>query len=314
MILISRHEFDAIPSSCRGGAVTVGNFDGVHLGHQHLIAELSRQAVAVGGPAVVVTFDPHPLRVLAPERFEPVLTTTADRAELLRSYGVNCVVALRTNHGMLQVTAEDFFRQLLRDGFGAKAIVEGFNFRFGRERRGDNTLLASLCGSAGMQFAVVPPFELGGIVVSSSLVRMALLQQGDVAKASRYLGRPYRIHGLVVAGARRGRTIGCPTANLDQVESLVPGNGVYAGQATVNGRTYPAAVNIGPNPTFGEVLRKVEAHLIGFSGDIYGQRLTLSFIDRLRDTRPFARVDELQQQLRDDVTATLRILSSPPGG
>jgi riboflavin kinase/FMN adenylyltransferase len=288
------------PAAAREGAVAVGNFDGVHLGHLALLAELRRLAGAVGGPAVVVTFDPHPLQLLAPESFQPPLTTLADRVGLLRRHGADAVLPLRTTPELLRLSAEEFFDRVLRGQLRARAVVEGFNFRFGRGRAGDVELLRGLCAAAGLAFAVAEPFRLDGETVSSSRVRAALTE-GRVEAAARLLGRPYRLRGTVGVGQRRGRTIGFPTANLERPETLVPGDGVYAVRARVGEAAWPGAANVGPNPTFGEQARKLEVHLIGFDGDLYGRPLAVDFLARLRDTRPFAGPAQLAEQLRVDV-------------
>jgi riboflavin kinase/FMN adenylyltransferase len=291
---------EPLPGPCRGGAVTVGNFDGVHRGHQHLIAHLREHARALSGPAVALTFDPHPLLLLRPEQFQPVLTTLADRAELLRAAGADCVGVLRTTPDLLRLGARDFFDRVLRAQAGAAAAVPGFNFAFGRDREGTVEMLASLCREAALGFTVAPPLLLEGRPVSSSRVRGELVR-GDIRQARLLLGRPYRLRGTVEAGRRRGQTLGFPTANLGRPQTLVPGDGVYAARAEVAGSAWPAAANVGPNPTFGEQARKVEVHLIGFRGDLYGRELAVDFLDRLRDVRPFTGPAELVEQLRQDV-------------
>jgi riboflavin kinase/FMN adenylyltransferase len=288
------------PADCCGGAVSVGNFDGVHRGHVALLEELRRQAVAVGGPGVVLTFDPHPLQLLRPNGFPPPLTTMAERARLLRAHGADRVVVLRTTHDLLRLTAEEFFARVVRGHFDARAMVEGTNFGFGRGRGGNVETLAELCRRDGVSLVVVPPLNLDGQPVSSSRVRSAL-QGGAVRDAAECLGRPYRLTGTVGTGQRRGATLGFPTANLERMETLIPGNGVYAVRVFHEAATWPGAANVGPNPTFGEDARKVEVHLIGFQGDLYGRELSVDFLDRLRDTRPFGSVGELVAQLRADV-------------
>lgn len=306
-IVTLNHE-EPLPDSCRHGALTIGNFDGVHLGHAALLAEARQQAQAVGGPAVALTFDPHPLRLLRPDVFQPLLTTPADRAALLLRAGADHVVIQRTTPAFLQQRARDFFDGVVKTGFAARALVEGDNFGFGRHREGDVEMLRTLCREAGIPLSIVPPREVNGRRVSSSRVRTAL-ERGDVADAAALCGRPYRLSGTVGAGAQRGRTLGFPTANLEHIETLVPGDGVYAVRAWVAGRPWPGAANIGPNPTFAEQARKVEVHLIGFNGDLYGQALPVDFVARLRDTRPFAGVDELTKQLHLDVAAAQRLVS-----
>ncbi len=298
---------DPLPAACRGGAVSVGNFDGVHRGHQAILAQLKRQAQ--GGPAVVLTFDPHPLQILRPEQFQPVLTTIGQRAELFHRYGADQVIVLPTSAALLHLTAGEFFDQVLRQRLDARTIVEGLNFCFGRDRQGTVATLQALAAPAQVQVVLVPSQEWEGLAISSSRVRRELVQ-GQVQAAAQLLGRPYQITGTVGQGQRRGQKLGFPTANLEAIATLVPGDGVYAVRVTYQGKTYPGAANLGPNPTFGEQTRKVEVHLIGFQGDLYGQVLTLDFIERLRDTRPFAGVEDLVQQLVKDVARTRELFGS----
>jgi riboflavin kinase/FMN adenylyltransferase len=291
---------DSFPDVCRRGAVAIGNFDGVHRGHAALIAELGQQANEVGGPAVAVTFDPHPLELLRPGQAQPPLTTLADRIRLLHALGADHVVVLRTTPSMLGLTAADFFDRVVRERLAARAVVEGANFGFGRGREGNVETLARLCRDAQIAFRVVQPVGVGDTEISSSRIRSALLR-GDVAEAAGLIGRPHRLAGTVIVGARRGKTIGFPTANLGRLETLAPGDGVYAVRALVGDAAYPGAANVGPNPTFGETTRKVEVHLIGFSGDLYDRTIAVDFVQRLRDTRPFGSPAELIEQLRRDV-------------
>ncbi len=299
--------FEYAPPEFAGGTVTVGNFDGVHRGHQSLVAAARQVAENVHGPTVVVTFDPPPHQVLHPGSERPPLTTIAQRAELLHAIGADHVVVLRASRELLALSPEAFFEDVIVKQHGAKALVEGYDFHFGRGRAGTNATLRSLCEAAGLAFAEVSQFVVGGEPVSSSRVRAALLS-GDVSCATELLSRPYRIAGMVVTGAKRGRTIGFPTANLGDVQTVLPGNGVYAVRATVDSVTHPGAANIGPNPTFGEDSRKIEVHLIGFAGDVYGKEMQVEFVARLRETQPFAGVDELIKQLNRDIAAAKSIL------
>jgi riboflavin kinase/FMN adenylyltransferase len=300
------------PPELTGGAVTVGNFDGVHRGHRELVAAARRWADRLGGPAVAVTFDPPPAALLYPRPDKAVpLTTLAVRSALLHAAGADHVVILKTDAGLLSLSPEAFFEDVLLGLFRARAVVEGYSFRFGRGRAGDVGTLRELCTRAGVAFEEVPPLVVGGEPVSSSRVRAALVA-GDVARAAELLGRPYRISGTVAAGAKRGRTIGFPTANLEGVATLVPAVGVYAVRAAVGGATHPAAANVGPNPTFGDNARKIEVHLIDYAGDLYGAELTAEFVARLRDTRPFASAADLAQQLRHDVEAAKALCSTRP--
>jgi riboflavin kinase/FMN adenylyltransferase len=299
---------DPAPGVCRDGAVAVGNFDGVHLGHVALIAAARTQAAERGGPALAVTFDPHPRDVLRPDLAGPLLTTTADRCRLLQEVGADHVLVLRTTHELLHLTAAEFFHQVLRQRLAVRALVEGANFGFGRGREGTIDTLAELCRPVGIPLTIVPPVVIDGGEASSSRVRNALLR-GDVEEAAKVLGRPYRLHGTTAVGQRRGRTLGFPTANLEPLQNLAPGDGVYAVRVYFGEEMWPGAANIGPNPTFGENARKVEVHLIGFQGDLYGQPLAVDFIRRLRDTRPFKGANDLVAQLRRDIVQARQALA-----
>jgi riboflavin kinase/FMN adenylyltransferase len=290
----------AVPPDCQGGTVTIGNFDGVHRGHAALVARCRELAESLGGPAVALTFDPHPLRLLRPEQSVPPLTIPADRAELLQGLGADHVLTLRTTPELLRLTPEEFFEQVLCARMKVRGLVEGGDFGFGRGRSGSVATLQQLCRTAGVELAVVPAAQSGGGPISSTRVRAAL-EAGAVETARELLGRPYRLHGRVGVGQQRGRGLGFPTANLGPLFTLAPADGVYAVRAHHAGSSWPAAANLGPNPTFAEQARKVEVHLIGFEGDLYGRDLAVDFLARLRDTRAFAGVPDLLAQLRDDV-------------
>ena len=307
LVPLDWHEYP--PADLMGGAVTVGNFDGVHLGHQALVAATRRQADQVRGPAIVVTFDPPPHRVLHPDSGppRPPITTLEHRAELLNKSGADHVIILRTGPALLALSPVAFFEDILVRQLGAKAVVEGYDFRFGRGRAGTTETLRALCKARDLMFEEVPQLTYRDDPVSSSRVRAAIVC-GNVALAAELLARPYQIEGRVVEGARRGRTIGFPTANLADIPTVLPGEGVYAVRATVAGRIVSGAANIGPNPTFGEQARKVEVHLIDYSGDLYGRSLAVDFIAQLRQTRSFAGVAELTAQLKVDIQEARQIL------
>ena len=296
------NSLDVFSPSLRGGAVAVGNFDGVHLGHAQLIAELTRQARQVGGPAVVLTFDPPPVAILVPNRApSPPLTSIGRRAELLGRLGVDVLIAYPTDRELLNLSAEDFFRQKIVTSLGARAVVEGPNFRFGKDRTGDTGLLRELCNEFKLELRIVQAkADPSGLMISSTRIRQ-LLASGDVAEANRLLTEAYRLEGIVTKGSQRGREIGFPTANLESVPCLIPAHGVYAGWTDIEGQGYQAALNIGPNPTFGEKAAKVEVHIIGWSGSIYGERLKVTLLSRIRDVRRFESISALRQQLQQDI-------------
>lgn len=282
--------------------MTIGNFDGVHRGHAKIVERLIRKSLAVGGPAIVFTFEPHPVRLLRPELAPPPLTWTERKAELLSELGVDSIIAYPTDEALLALSPSEFFDRIVCEKLGARAMVEGPNFFFGRDRAGDIEVLGQLCHQHDIDLEIVEPLVVGGAFVSSSRVRAAIAG-GDVQLARQLLTRPYRIRGMVTHGAGRGAKIGFATANVDAIDTLLPALGVYAGRARTAHAAWPAAINVGPNPTFDEHAVKVEVHLIGYAGSLYGAALEVDFLQRLRDIVPFDSVANLQSQLQLDVQA-----------
>lgn len=301
--------FENLPDEIRGGALTIGNFDGVHLGHARIARRLVALARQLAGPAVVFTFDPHPVRLLRPELAPPPLTWTERKAELLSALGIDWIIAYPTDEALLALGPEEFYDEIVRRRLDAQALVEGPNFFFGKDRRGDVALLTELAERDRIEVVIVEPYILDGQIVSSSRVRTAI-QAGEVASAARMLTQPYRIRGMVTHGAGRGNRIGFPTANLHAIDTLLPAEGVYAGRAWLEDRAWPAAINIGGNPTFGEGQLKVEVHLLDFGESIYGVPLEVDFLERVRKTRSFSTVAQLQQQLQADIGQVRRIAAA----
>jgi riboflavin kinase/FMN adenylyltransferase len=307
---IIRH-LDDLPAAARAGAVAIGNFDGVHRGHVAIVQRLLERAEDVGGTALVFTFDPHPVRLLRPEQCPPPLTWTERKAELLAAQGVDWLLAYPTDEALLKLSAEQFFERIIRGALSARALVEGPNFFFGHNREGTIARLGELAAAAGISLDVVQPVEVDGELVSSSRIR-ELIRRGDVSAAGRMLSAPYRIRGMITHGAGRGAKIGFPTANLDAIDTLLPAQGVYAGRAWAGRHSWPAAVHLGPSPTFGDAIVRVEVHLIGQNEPLYGQPLEVDFLSRLRDIRPFATPEALVKQLHEDVAQVQRICDSAP--
>jgi riboflavin kinase/FMN adenylyltransferase len=289
-------------------AVAVGNFDGVHVGHAEIVRRLRAAADRRGVPAAAVTFDPHPASIVRPGTAPVPLTTPERRAALLLALGLDAVFVQPVDARLVAISAEAFYHDVLRGRLRAVALVEGADFRFGAGRRGDVGLLAKLAAADGLTLEVVAAVVVGDAAVSSSRVR-ALVAAGDVAAAERLLTAAYRVSGTVVHGAHRGAALGFPTANLAGIATLLPAPGVYAARAAVagGGDAFPAAVHVGPNATFGETAVSVEAHLVGFSGDLYGRRLDVDFLERVRDTRHFDSIDELVARMRADVDRAAEI-------
>lgn len=306
--MITIESLAAVPERLRGGFVAVGNFDGVHRGHARLIARLKGRANARGASAVALTFDPPPAAVLRPDSAPTPLTWIERRAELLRAAGADEVGVFRTGRWLLGLTAREFFDRVILGQFAARGMVEGPTFGFGRDRLGDATILKGWAAEAGLDFEIAEPTEIDGQVVSSSRIRHALAE-GRVEEAGRLLGRPHRLRGIVARGAGRGADLGFPTANLEHVDVQIPADGVYAAAAQIDGvgPSWLAAVHIGPNATFGEQARTVEAHLLDFQGNLYGRRLELDLRRHLRPTRRFDSVADLLDQIRADVDRARRL-------
>jgi riboflavin kinase / FMN adenylyltransferase len=319
MILL--HSLDDIPQIVRGGAVAIGNFDGVHLGHARLVGRLHAMAAAIAGPAVVFTFDPPPTRILRPDAAPEPLVWIERKVELLAELGVDAVWVYPTDRALLEMEAREFFDRMVRRRLDARAMVEGPNFFFGRRRSGNVDVLRQFCAEAGMPFEAAGPIEVGGQMVSSSRIREAIMA-GQVEEARAMLGRPHRIRGVAIHGSGRGAAIGFPTANLEGIDTLLPAEGIYAARAYIRPTPCavadgtrsvpatiicPAAVNIGPNPTFGEGRLKIEAHLVGFQGDLYDRPMEIDFLARLREIKRFPSVDALLVQIAADVARTVEL-------
>jgi len=293
---------DSAPPDVQPSAVALGTFDGVHLGHRAILGTALTRAREVGVEAVACTFDPHPMEVLQPDRAPRPITPLEERLALIGDTGVDAVVVLEFTRALAAIEPEAFVKDVLLGRLHAREIVVGYNHRFGRGARGDAQLLEDLAGRLGFRAHVVPPMTVDGVAVSSTEIRAAL-QRGDVRSAARGLGRPYAIAGRVTRGAGRGRTLGFPTANIAPDRPLLVARGVYRGGVTVDDRQHAAVVNVGVRPTFGEDTLAVEAHLLDFTGDLYGREVRLDFLDRLRDEMRFSSVEDLKAQVFRDIAA-----------
>jgi riboflavin kinase/FMN adenylyltransferase len=294
--------------------VALGNFDGVHLGHQVVIRRAVGEAQARGLRAVAATFDPHPRAILRPGSEPKLLTTLEMREELLLGCGVDEVRVIRFDLVLSRKSPRDFVREVLVGELGAGVVVVGENFRFGHKASGDIGDLERYMREAGGEAYAVPTYDLGeasglGEAISSTRIR-AFLRDGQVREAARLLGRPYSLRGEVVEGDRRGRALGFPTANvLPDTRSLVPGWGVYAGHVRLpKGECYGACTNVGIAPTFERRQSRIEAYLLGYEGDLYGDVVDVTFEERLRPEKRFSSVDELKDQIARDVAEARRVV------
>jgi len=299
-----------IPAHSRGAIISIGNFDGVHEGHKNLITQMKTLGKTIfhsPAPIVAITFYPHPLLILKPGINLSFLSTLEQKKKLLQAAGADFVAVLKTDDGLLELQAEEFFEKIIFETFKAQGIVEGPDFHFGKNRTGNIDLLKELCITRNILGTIATPFMVDNEVVSSSRVRKAI-QTGDMLQAKKLLGRTYSIEGKVVSGAKRGRTIGFPTANLENIQTLLPMNGVYAALCNIGNKTFATAVNIGPNPTFSELSQKVEAHLLDFEGDLYDHTIEINFLEKIRNVKTFVDKNALVQQLELDIQQTRNLV------
>jgi riboflavin kinase / FMN adenylyltransferase len=299
-----------IQRSLKNPALTIGNFDGVHLGHQVLYQRVKEWAGRLDGESVVMTFHPHPMRVLVPGNDLAFITSHERKMELIAACGIDTTIVIPFERDFAQISAKDFVEKILVGQVGVKALVVGHDYRFGRKREGDIDYLRKL--GQEFQFAVdiVPAIEIDGMLVSSTQIR-TLVKGGQLQEASKLLGRPYEVTGTVIRGRDRGgRLLGFPTANVKVSDKACPKNGVYAVQVLVKGKLYRGAANLGFNPTFANTEFSVEVFIMDFCEDIYNERITVRFVERLRDEKRFSGIEELKAQIHRDVDNARAILTA----
>lgn len=304
-----------VPDDGRGTVVTVGTFDGVHRGHWAVLAEVCRHARAESRRSVLVTFDPHPLRIVRPEAAPPLLTTPDEKKELLAESGIEYAVFLPFNAELAAYTPRRFVEDILVRHFDMRRLVIGYDHGFGRGRSGDARMLQKIGRELGFRVDVVPPVRDDGAAVSSTRIRQAL-QEGDAAAAAAGLGRPYSLTGVVVRGDGRGRGLGFPTANIwpEHGDKLLPLEGVYAARGVLRTRRLDGVLHLGPRPTFSGSAPSIELHLFDFDGDIYGERVRVDFCQRMRPIHPFRTVVDLVEAIRADCDAARRLLRAGCAG
>jgi riboflavin kinase/FMN adenylyltransferase len=291
---------DPRPGRWTNPVLALGNFDGLHRGHSKILERVKRRAAERAGTCVVMTFDPHPPRVVRPDKAPPLLMTKSQRLEALDEAGVQGAAVVRFTPELSRWEPETFVRTVLVEWLRVAEVWVGANFLFGRDRAGNFTLLRSLGARYGFRAEKIDPVRYKEFVVSSTRIRR-LIAEGRVDEAGALLGRQYAIDGVVVAGAHRGQALGFPTANLQTENELVPPNGVYATTVAFEGIVYPSVTNIGVRPTFGDTPAPViETHVLGVERDLYGARLRLGFVQRIRDERAFESLDLLRAQIEAD--------------
>ena len=302
----------ALPHDGRPAIVTVGTFDGVHRGHWEVLLEIGRRARRTGGRSILVTFHPHPLRIVRPDVAPPLLTTPAEKREILAESGLEYVVFLPFTRTLQQYPARRFVEEILLGRMHMDELVIGYDHGFGKDREGSVETLREIGRELGFGVDVVEAFQVDGQNVSSSRIR-ALIAEGDVAAAAPLLGRGYSLEGVVVQGERKGRELGFPTANIEvgDPDKMVPKEGIYAVYGWVEGHRVPGLLHLGPRPTFAGFAPTVELWLMDWSGDLYGSRVRVEFVSRIRDIQPFTSVDALIEAMKEDERRGREILGMP---
>ena len=284
----------------RNPVVTLGNFDGVHLGHQRIFEKVKEEARKIGGESVVVTFEPHPLKILSPEQCPPLLTPFKKKMMLIEKTGVEKVLCIQFTRAFAELSPVEFVKSILVGKVEAKKIIVGYNYRFGRGKSGDVDSLKENCALFGVDVEVVEALRVTDTIVSSSKIR-ELIRDGEVKKASKLLGRDYPVIGQVIEGTKRGHALGFPTANLEMAEELYPKPGVYAVSVNWHQQCFNGLANIGFNPTFDAKAVSLEVHILNFDQEIYGEELQVYFAERIRDEIRFPSTEGLIKQIRKDI-------------
>ena len=293
----------------RSSVITIGNFDGIHLAHQDILQRVVRQARQRRVRSIVITFDPHPQKVLHPERRPFYLLTTLDeKVKLIESLGLDAVLLIAFTQAFSAMTAEAFVREILWDKLRIQKVFIGHDYAFGNRKQGNEDFLRSMGGMLGFEVESINTFTVSDTTVSSTNIRKAVLG-GDVAKAALLLGHPYSLSGTVIRGYQRGREIGIPTANIEPGKELLPANGVYAVVVDLEGVRHAGVLNVGFNPTFSNEKLSVEVHIMNFDGELYGKGLTVSFIERIRSEMKFESPQKLVDQILRDKAKAGEILS-----
>jgi len=283
--------------------VTLGNFDGIHLGHQKIFERVKTEALRMGGESVVITFEPHPLKVLSPQSCPPLLTPLRKKFLLIEQLGMDVVLCIEFTKTFSEISPSDFVKNILVDRVGAHKVIVGYNFHFGRKTKGNPHILKQIGSLFNLQVEIIAPLIIEGTTVSSSKIR-ELIKNGQVEKASQLLGRHYSILGKVIEGAKRGHLLGFPTANLEISKELTPLPGVYAVEVLWNGQSFKGVANVGWNPTFqteGEGKISSEVYIFDFNQDIYGEEIQIDFVRRIRDEVRFDSIAQLIAQIRKDI-------------
>jgi riboflavin kinase/FMN adenylyltransferase len=299
-------DLSAFPDALQGGAISIGKFDGMHLGHSLIVHRLKSYAHQRQIPAILVTFDPPPIALLQPDADLKLICTLERKIELIRNVHVDAVVIIPTTRELLQQSAETFFYETIQNRFHAKVVVAGSNFSFGRDRNGTPDVIRLYGQWTGIEIEIVDPLQIGDERVSSSGIRQ-LIQAGRIERVNELMPFPYRMTGTVIVGEQRGRTLGFPTANLAEVQTILPKQGIYATRTWIDDKPYGSTTHIGTNPTFNVALPKIEVFVHDFEGNLYGRQLEVDFLTFLREPVRFDSVESLVRQMRADVLRSRHI-------
>jgi len=303
---------DQIEKPYKNAVITIGNFDGVHIGHQALFHEVIEKADSIGGTSIVMTFDPHPVRVLKQNGHLPLITMNEQKVELIENSGIDVLICIQFNKDFAAISAKDFVEDLLLKCIGMKAIVVGKDYTFGKNREGNLDLLQTFANNLGFEVIVADWVQTSkGLPnrISSTRTR-ELVMAGEVDEAKKLLGRYYQIRGTVITGRNRGgKLLGFPTANITLHDELCPKNGVYAVTVDCMEKKYQGVANIGYSPTFDDGVFSVEVHILDFNENIYGQKIRVNFVQRIRDEIKFSDIAELSDAIRNDIETARKILS-----
>lgn len=291
-----------------GSAITMGNFDGLHTGHQWILKRLENEARKRHCPSIVYTFHPHPVQILAPHSAPPLINLLEQKIELISSLGINALVVEKFDRRFAHHSPEDFFETFLQKRLHAKFVTVGYDFTFGARRKGNVEALQRLCFEKQVDILIIPPFLKGETLVSSSLIRKYILE-GMVKRVIPLLGRPFFLDGHVVHGEKRGRRLGFPTLNLETANELLPREGVYATRTLLGKKIYGSVTNIGHGPTFGGKKLKIETSVFGFNKKAYHRQIRLYFLSRIRDEIKFKTADQLMVQIRRDEAQARKIIN-----
>lgn len=303
-------DFDSLSDKFRNIILTIGNFDGLHLGHQKILKKVIERSFERNGTSAVLTFEPHPVKFLRPHKGLKIITPFEEKARLISNLGIDLFLCLTFNKELASMEAEDFIRNIVVQRIGATEVIVGHNYRFGREKKGTIDLLRRMGNRYGFRTRVVRDKIISGVIVSSSRIR-DLISRGLVYEASALLGRPYTIKGKVIKGKGRGaKLLHIPTANIDTSYELIPAKGVYVVKVSLDDSVYGGVMNIGENPTFGEGALSLEVHILDFSGDLLGSVIKVNFLNRLRGEKRFPDIETLREAILNDINSARKILDT----